>query len=62
MTMMVVRDTAVGVGPVVFLTLLAGVALVVRDPFTIGVIGFLMVGAAHAAVGILTSMAFKMDA
>ncbi len=59
MTVMVVRDSAVGFGRVVFLALLAGVAVIVRDPFAIGVIGFMMLGAAHAAVGILTPMTFE---
>ncbi len=58
MTTMVVRDTAVGLGRVAFLFVLAVIASVVSDPFALAVIGFLLLGLAHAFVGILTPVTF----
>lgn len=58
MTAMVVRDTAVGVGRVAFLIVLAVIASMVSDPFLLAVIGFLLLGLAHVFVGLLTPVAF----
>ena len=61
MTIMVVRDTAVGVGRVVFLALLALAAAIIQDPLTTVIAGFFMLGTTHALAGILTPLVFPRD-
>ncbi|MEI8396149.1 MAG: hypothetical protein WCF85_15545 [Rhodospirillaceae bacterium] len=59
LTIMVIRDTAVGIGRILFLGMLAGIAAITGDIMTTVVFGFAVLGCCHVLVGIITPMVFQ---
>jgi MFS family permease len=59
MTVMVVRDTAVGIGRVLILAALLVAAAVIDDKATVIAVGFALVGICHIAVSFLTPVVFN---
>ena len=59
LTIMVIRDTAVGIGRVIYLGLIAGIAMATGDLTTTVVYGFAALGCCHALVGVLSPVVFQ---